>query len=224
MSKVKKKKKLKHPKKVYIIRRIFVLAILLIIISLMGLFGRMIFNEIKSLRKIYNVRVKNEKIEELKLNLNIKEKSYEWAEALVFLNIPEKIIIHHAAIKSVDADTIHRMHQEKGWSGIGYHYFIDKSGNIYEGRPEGAIGAHAYKNNQNTLGICLEGNFEEELIGDEQYKALIELLKYLVLKYPINNIEGHNDVSDTLCPGKNINKNKIKEDLINELRKINLPD
>lgn len=224
MSKVKKKKKKKYPKKVYIIRRIFVLAVLLIIISLIGLFGKMVFNEIKSLRKLYNVQLKNEKIEELKLNLNIKEKSYQWAEPLVYLNNPEKIIIHHTAIKNIDSDAIHKMHQEKGWSGIGYHYFIDKSGEIYEGRPERAIGAHAYKNNQNTLGVCLEGNFEEELIEEKQYKALIELLKYLVLKYPINKIEGHNDVVNTLCPGKNLNKEKIKEDLINELRKINLTD
>lgn len=224
MSKVKRKIKRRHPQKVYVMRRILVIAILLIIISVVGIVISYLLKEVDSLRKKHNANIENYKIEEMRLNLNIKEKSYQWSEPLSYTNNPNKIIIHHSASKEINVEAIDKMHRGKGWSGIGYHYFINKKGEIYQGRPEKAIGAHAYKNNQNTIGVCIEGNFEEEIIEETEYKSLINLLKYISLKYPIKEIQGHRDVVDTLCPGKNIKDKEIKQDVINAIKKLEETD
>jgi hypothetical protein len=42
------------------------------------------------------------------------------------------------------AEQIHGWHLGNGWAGIGYHYVIRKDGTIERGRPEWAIGSHAY--------------------------------------------------------------------------------
>ncbi|HRM59675.1 MAG TPA: N-acetylmuramoyl-L-alanine amidase, partial [Megamonas funiformis] len=71
---------------------------------------------------------------------------------------------HHSAIGGNDditAADIHRIHLQNGWSGIGYHMFIRKSGLIETGRPLEDIGAHTYQHNNSSIGICLSGNFND---------------------------------------------------------------
>ena len=64
---------------------------------------------------------------------------------------PNKIILHHAEASSCTVYDIHNWHIKNGWTGIGYHYFIRKDGNIYKGRPENAIGAHCINNNSSSI-------------------------------------------------------------------------
>ena len=47
-----------------------------------------------------------------------------------------------------------------GWAGIGYHYVIRKNGQVEIGRPDWAIGSHAYGENSHTIGVHVCGNFE----------------------------------------------------------------
>lgn len=113
-----------------------------------------------------------------------------------------RIILHHAAMNG-SVEDIHRVHKNKGWAGIGYHFYVRKDGSVYRGRPEWAIGAHASGSNYNSLGICAEGNFENETMPDVQKNAIIELVNYLKSKYGISVVQRHRDVSSTACPGKN---------------------
>ena len=101
-----------------------------------------------------------------------------------------------------------------------YNYYIDKSGLIYKGRPDLAQGAHALGKNKVSLGICLEGNFEEEYPTKEQIESLEELSIFLCLKYDIKGILGHKEVRETLCPGKNFPLDEIRNNIITRLRKI----
>lgn len=116
---------------------------------------------------------------------------------------PEGIVLHHADAKRASVETVHGWHKGNGWIGIGYHFYVRKDGSIYRGRPENWVGAHTYGHNSTKLGICAEGNYETETMGEAQKKAIIELLDYLFGKYGNLKVYKHKDLSATACPGKN---------------------
>lgn len=115
----------------------------------------------------------------------------------------ERIILHHAAASSCTAEQIHQWHLNNGWSGAGYHFLVRKDGVIYRLRPEKYIGAHASNNNYNSLGVCFEGDFMWETMGETQKNAGSELVSYLKNKYGITTVQRHKDVCATDCPGIN---------------------
>lgn len=141
--------------------------------------------------------------------LNIIEKTYKTNENLSIRNSTERIILHHAAASQCSSDDIDKWHKQKDYSCIGYHFFIKKNGTIYRGRQENAIGAHAYQNNYNSIGICFEGDFEKEQMTDAQVEAGKELVAYLKNKYNISKVQKHSDVNNTSCPGRNFRFNEI---------------
>ncbi|MBU5484152.1 N-acetylmuramoyl-L-alanine amidase [Clostridium sp. MSJ-11] len=134
-------------------------------------------------------------------------------KGLDYSNVPRMIILHHAAALKCSIEDIHRWHLNNGWSGCGYHYFIRKDGRIYVGRNEKAIGAHCINYNSVSIGICLEGNFDTEKMGEVQYKALVKLSRYICSKYNINKIYGHGELNATNCPGRNFSLERLGSDL-----------
>lgn len=153
--------------------------------------------------------------------MKIIEKTYSWKSGLSTRVKINEIILHHADAKECSADDIHSWHIQRGWSGFGYHFFVRKDGKIYRGRPENTVGAHASGHNLNTIGVCFEGDFENEYMTDIQIKAGQELVKYLKDKYNISIVKGHRDYMATDCPGKNfpfdeIVNGKIKENIKND--------
>lgn len=115
------------------------------------------------------------------------------------------IVIHHSDSHDVPAAEIHRWHMQKTnpvWNGIGYHYVIRANGTIETGRPHNVIGAHAGATiNATSIGICLTGRFMQHLPTNAQMEALAWLIEYLEEKYGSLEIGGHNDFSNTNCPG-----------------------
>ena len=215
---MKKKKKIK---KKYLYRRIICG---ISVLTILYLFGFVLFirieninnREIRNIVKIknfYDIDISKEELLNLYDELGVIETNFTWSDKLEKGNKPQKIVLHHSASKNANIESIHREHIEKGWSGIGYHYFIKKDGKIYRGREEHFIGAHVKKNNQNTLGICLEGDFEVETLTEQQSDSVLNLLKYLYLKYNIEELEGHRELSETLCPGENLKVTSIKKEL-----------
>jgi len=73
---------------------------------------------------------------------------------------------------------------------IGYQFFIEWSGKITQGRSETETGAHTIGQNNNSIGICLAGNFsrigEHNLPSREQQESLRNLLISLMKKQSIN--------------------------------------
>ena len=113
---------------------------------------------------------------------------------------PKGIILHHAAIDG-DVVSIHNYHRDvNGWAGIGYHYYVTKDGVIWYGRPEAWLGAHTSGFND-RLGICAEGDFEEEAMPAVQQNAIVQLIAYLESKYGKLEITRHRDHDATACPG-----------------------
>lgn len=119
------------------------------------------------------------------------------------------IVIHHAGTtrdEDMTVSAIHEMHLGNGWSGIGYHFVVHKDGTIEEGRPLSYQGAHAYQNNQYSVGICMTGNYNLAYPPQEQVLAVEQLTAAICHKYnfPAEDytIFGHRDLNDTSCPGE----------------------
>lgn len=203
------------------IKRIYIY-LLLIIFSTM-LIGFIFRNNIReyfkiSYRRYYNIDISNDEIMALKDQLKIIDINYKWNEDLTINNKPNKIIIHHSARKEWSPEGINEYHKSKGWKGIGYNFYIRKDGTIYTGRPENAEGAHTRGENSSSIGICLEGNFEDEEVTEKQIDSLLNLAVYISLKYDIYKIMGHRDVYETMCPGKNFPLKDVKDRVVNSIK------
>ena len=135
--------------------------------------------------------------------MKIIETNWNWKSGLSRRAKTNVIVLHHAAAHTCTAQQIDNWHKGNGWSGIGYHFFIRKDGSIYRGRPEWAVGAHASGRNSDTIGVCVEGNYEEEkTMPQTQKNSVKDVLRYLKGKYPKARIKGHREVGATGCPGK----------------------
>ena len=64
-------------------------------------------------------------------------------------------------------------------------------------------GAHCPGVNSTSLGICAEGDFEQETMNDIQKNAIVELIKNIKARYNIKWIKGHKEIISTDCPGAN---------------------
>ena len=129
--------------------------------------------------------------------------------------VPMRLTIHHTLgalpMKPEDAvqemRIIQRFHQKgRGWIDIGYHFLIDGTGRIYQGRPETVIGAHVRNKNEGNVGISLMGSFHaprKHKATAAQVKSLIALGRWLVQAYGIDpeTLRGHRDHQATSCPG-----------------------
>jgi N-acetylmuramoyl-L-alanine amidase len=108
---------------------------------------------------------------------------------------------------------ITRWHKQRGWGAIGYHYVIDRDGEVAIGRPEAVEGAHARGHNKGSIGICLVGGhgssendpFEKNFTA-KQAKALKELIADIRTRADIVSIRGHNEVAAKACPGFNVKR------------------
>ena len=108
---------------------------------------------------------------------------------------------------------IRRWHtEERGWSDVGYHACVHRSGETAQGRPDWKKGAHVAGHNSTTIGIALvggrgavaNGKFEDNFTP-EQDAALRKLIAEYKEKYPgILKVTGHNDYSQKACPGFNV--------------------
>ncbi|WNS76072.1 peptidoglycan recognition family protein [Bacillus sp. DTU_2020_1000418_1_SI_GHA_SEK_038] len=145
----------------------------------------------------------------------IKPNNFHFVEPLEELEKIEKLIIHHTSRVDFTAEDTHRFHQnERGWSGIGYNYFIEKDGSISEGRGL-HVGAHTYGYNRKTIGICATGDFDIENPTNAQIKSLIDICHYFMGKYQLKpkDVLGHRELDGfdyTTCPGKLFNMNEFR--------------
>ena len=97
----------------------------------------------------------------------------------------------------------------RGWSDIGYHFYIDIKGEIHKGRDIARIGAHCSGHNRNSIGICYCGGVEEDgktpkdTRTEEQKQGLLHVLKTLKAMYPAATIYSHNEFANKACPSFN---------------------
>lgn len=129
------------------------------------------------------------------------------------------IILHHTGGTDADPlfdtsnqtfEVVNEYHKQK-WSFrsnlghyLGYQYFIDKQGKVTQAREDTETGAHTIGQNNDSIGICLAGNFDVTLPTPEQIEALKGLVKALKTKYSIglDCIVPHRHFANKSCYGR----------------------
>lgn len=128
------------------------------------------------------------------------------------------IVLHYSATpieRDFTAADIDKMHRDRGFNEIGYHYFIRKDGTVETGRDLSQpgrfeVGAHSRGENSQSVGICFEGGVRAAApnIGFDsrtaaQTAAMIGLIDDLQTRFVGAIVEGHRDMpgAATQCPG-----------------------
>lgn len=117
------------------------------------------------------------------------------------------LIVHHSAGTNTSSNwpgvvaAIFDFHvNTNGWADVGYNWLIDPNGVLYEGRGGGnnVRGAHMCGYNDNTMGVCLLGNF---VATPPPTSALETLKKLLAWKCCNSNIDPTGSSAITSYPG-----------------------
>ena len=125
----------------------------------------------------------------------------------------KEIIVHCSATREgqdISVETIKDWHVNgRGWSDIGYHFYIDINGEIQKGRDIAKIGAHCKGHNRNSIGICYCGGVEadgktpKDTRLECQKEALVAVLRTLKAMFPNAVTHSHNDFANKACPSFN---------------------
>jgi len=120
----------------------------------------------------------------------------------------ELIVWHCSATRPnqhIGASHIREWHLAKGWSDIGYHLVIPRSGDLELGRPLDVVGAHVNGFNAYTVAVCMVGGLDELgrafINAPNQYSlkqwecAKLVVAPFLRRLYPNAQMVGHRDLS-----------------------------
>lgn len=148
---------------------------------------------------------------------------------------PNKLVVHHTVSENTSdfsraqahahAQWVQDLHMDgNGWRDSGYNFIVSRGGWITEGCTgslaaiqDGTYfiqGIHTSGQNSQAIGISCEGAYHD---GAEppaaQWEALVSMCAYAADQYgvPSEEIYGHLDFGDTLCPG-------IIHDMLPQLR------
>lgn len=126
-----------------------------------------------------------------------------------------RITVHHegwtpvwftdAGETAARMDSIRRSHLERLRAGdIGYHFIIDRGGQIWEGRSLKYQGAHVRGENENNIGIMVLGNFDKQNPSTAQLSTLRSTLISLQRQYRVSTarVYTHQELNRTSCPGR----------------------
>ena len=121
-----------------------------------------------------------------------------------------KLVVHHTVTENDDPDpastvrAVYAYHtRANGWNDIGYHFLVDASGRVYEGRfarsyrpgetptgedesGRGVVGAHAKGINVGSMGVALLGNFTSAEPREPAVDSLVRLLAWKASRHGID--------------------------------------
>lgn len=126
------------------------------------------------------------------------------------------VYIHHDAytLDGPHLPTVDAQHKDEGYpkSDFGYYtfyqHFIERNGVHIQTRPN-MDGDVVYKKvHENSITICLAGNFDHEIETPIQALSLEILFRILRKEYGVSawNIKEHRSYQNTSCPGKLVPK------------------
>ncbi len=134
--------------------------------------------------------------------------------------VTDYIVIHHTAMPSTQKTSILNIAsihmKEHNWSSIAYQYLI-MNGEIYKLHDDDDIAPHTLGHNNNSIAICIHGNYSTENLSESDRKKLVWLVMKLQDKYKIDasKVVKHGELNATECCGNNININDIRKCLKN---------
>lgn len=114
-----------------------------------------------------------------------------------------RVFVHCSASDNPAHDSaavIDAWHKKRGWSGIGYHFFIRKDGALEMGRSVEKTPAAQGGHNTATIAICLHG-LEVDKFTEAQFETLRGLSSQINQAYGGNvTFHGHSEVAAKDCP------------------------
>lgn len=135
------------------------------------------------------------------------------------LSVISEAVIHHTATdsRSTTIKSIATYHVEPGnhicadgCPGISYHFMINWKGEIYQVNELETISYQCGGCNTSSIGICLIGNFNEEVPTEKALRAVAKTIKYVNRRLGRNlKISAHYDHKSTSCPGDHTNMDDI---------------
>ena len=131
--------------------------------------------------------------------------------------ITRLVITHSAAPSTLSPEVIARFHvNQMGWPGIGYHYYIDGSGALFQCNDLTTIAYHVREWNAASLSICVAGNFTGDIPTPSQISRTAHLLAWLLqeLELPLDAIVGKSELIDTQSPGRQWLSGKRWKDML----------
>jgi len=115
----------------------------------------------------------------------------------------DRVFLHCSASPNPehgDVEIIRAWHHQRGWSDIGYHYFIPFEGELQVGRDIEKTPAAQKGHNTGTIAICLHGLYKHNFTLN-QFETLQKLCKQINIEYDGNiTFHGHCEVSTKTCP------------------------
>lgn len=148
------------------------------------------------------------------MGLDIVEIKHDFRRALSERDTTDYLVFHHMGRipdRAIDAEEVHRWHLERGWNGIGYWLVIRRDGTKELGRPFWAVGAHVKGLNSTSVGVCCEGDFDNEHPTEEQLDSCLEVGSYLRKEVnPGLKVVGHTSFSPKTCPGVNFPTEEVR--------------
>jgi len=115
------------------------------------------------------------------------------------------VIVNHSAVPpTVTATQVAQFHvKNMNWPGIGYHFYIDDQGIIYQTNHLSTISYHAGNYDSVSVGICVAGNFTKTIPTAAQLKSTAHLAAWLLdeLRLPVEAVRGKKEFIDTQSPG-----------------------
>lgn len=114
------------------------------------------------------------------------------------------VFLHCSASDNPTHDSVSTMqswHIKRGFSEIGYHFFISKDGVIHNGRDLDKIPAAQKNNNTGSIAICLHG-LNKDKFTKNQLESVTNLCNAIDTSYGNKKIRfrGHCEVSSKSCP------------------------
>jgi hypothetical protein len=128
----------------------------------------------------------------------------------------DRITVHHSGAGTNyhtsrgevlrDLEGVIVSHLERNYGDIGYHFVIDYTGAVWEGRSLAYEGAHVEAQNERNLGIMALGNFEEQSPSAKQLEATDRLVALLRQRFKVkpHRVFGHRDLGHSVCPGRSL--------------------
>lgn len=110
------------------------------------------------------------------------------------------VFLHCSASDNPSHDKVsvmRRWHLNRGFTDVGYHFYIRKDGTIERGRPLAKVPAAQKGHNVGSIAICLGGLKD---FTEAQFKALRQLVDGIDAVYPGLRYRGHCEVSNKTCP------------------------
>ena len=137
------------------------------------------------------------------------------------------LCIHHSATAgTIPLENVAKYHvEERGWAGIGYHFYVKPDGTVYQTNRLETVSYQVSQNNDYSVGVCVSGDFTYAPPPDKQVDAAASLVAWLMQELSVSdqNVLGHKEFpnNDTSCPGETwLKKQCWKNTLVDRVRAL----